>query len=246
MELGAEGLVHGQAGKRSNHALPDKFRQRILGLYRKFYSGEPGERFGPTLAVEHLLEDHGLEVDAETLRRWLLDEGLWTRERKRKPYRQRRTRRAHFGELVQMDGSFHEWLENRGPEGCLIHMVDDATSTSLATMTDQETTWGVADTLRAWIEKYGIPRALYGRKNLKAHCGLEDGVFGSTNGAAKTGKHYPDIAVRKHVREVRYRIDRSEFGPGQRPSRAMRFQLLRQCSWNPSRSPHQEDPGARI
>ena len=161
VEFGARGLVHGQAGKRSNHAKPGKLRKRIVELYRKLYSGEPGERFGPTLAAEHLAEDHGLEVDAETLRRWLLDAGLWTRERKRKPYRQRRTRRAHFGELVQMDGSFHKWLEERGPEGCLIHMVDDATSTGLATMTDQETTWGVADTLRAWIEKYGVPRALY-------------------------------------------------------------------------------------
>ena len=91
----------------------------------------------------------------------MLDEGLWSRERKRKPYRQRRLRRAHFGELVQMDGSFEDWLETRGPRGCLIHMVDDATSTSLATFTEEETTWGVADTLRAWVEKYGIPRALY-------------------------------------------------------------------------------------
>ena len=161
INLGAKGLVHGQAGKRSNRAKPAKLRRRVLELYRRLYNGGPGERFGPTLACEHLAEDHGLELDAETLRRWLLEEGLWTRERKRKPYRQRRTRRAHFGELVQMDGSFHKWLEDRGPEGCLIHMVDDATSTGLATMTDQETTWGVADTLRAWIEKYGVPRALY-------------------------------------------------------------------------------------
>jgi hypothetical protein len=108
-----------------------------------------------------LQEDHGLRVDAETLRRWMLAEGLWTRERKRKPYRQRRVRRAHFGELVQMDGSFENWLEDRGPRGCLIHMVDDATSTSLATFADEETTWGVADTLRAWVEQYGVPRALY-------------------------------------------------------------------------------------
>src|ERR1700676_4985193 len=86
---------------------------------------------------------------------------LWTRERKRKPYRQRRARRSHFGDLVQMDGSFEHWLEERGPKGCLIHMVDDATSTSLATFDKEETTWGVARTLRAWVEKYGIPGALY-------------------------------------------------------------------------------------
>jgi len=161
LKLGAKGLVHGHVGKRSNHAKAAKFRRRVLDLVRKHYSGNPGERFGPTLASEHLAEDYGEVVDAETLRRWMLEEGLWSRQRKRKPYRQRRLRRAHFGELVQMDGSFEDWLEARGPRGCLIHMVDDATSTSLATFTAEETTWGVADTLRAWVEKYGIPRALY-------------------------------------------------------------------------------------
>jgi len=161
LKLGGEGLVHGHVGKRSNHAKAARFRRRVLALVRKHYGGEPGERFGPTLAAEHLAEDHDVAVDAETLRRWMLAEGLWTRERKRKPYRQRRLRRAHFGELVQMDGSFEDWLEARGPRGCLIHMVDDATSTSLATFSLEETTWGVADTLRIWVEKYGIPRALY-------------------------------------------------------------------------------------
>jgi transposase len=161
LKLGGEGLVHGHVGRPSNHAKEAKFRRRVLALVGKHYGGEPGERFGPTLAAEHLAEDHGVAVDAETLRRWMLEEGLWTRERKRKQYRQRRLRRAHFGELVQMDGSFEDWLETRGPRGCLIHMVDDATSTSLATFTSEETTWGVADTLRIWVEKYGIPRALY-------------------------------------------------------------------------------------
>jgi transposase len=161
VEEGAEGLAHRSVGKASNRARPVKERKQILSLVNKHYGGGPGKRFGPTLAAEHLEEDHGLVVDAETLRRWMLAEGLWTRERKRKPYRQRRERRAHFGELVQMDGSPEAWLEDRGPRGCLIHMVDDATSTSLATFDHEETTWGVADTLRAWVRKYGIPRALY-------------------------------------------------------------------------------------
>ncbi len=161
VKSGTRGLIHGQAGKASNRAKSGKIRHEILELVKKHYGGGPGERFGPTLAAEHLAEDHGIEVDAETLRRWMLAEGLWTKERKRKAYRQRRMRRAHFGELVQMDGSFHAWLEDRGPEGCLINMVDDATSKGLATITDEETTWAVADTLRAWVEKYGIPGALY-------------------------------------------------------------------------------------
>jgi len=66
-----------------------------------------------------------MRIDAETLRRWMLEEGLWSRERQRKPHRQRR---QQFGELVQMDGSFHDWLEQRGPRECLMDMVEDATS----------------------------------------------------------------------------------------------------------------------
>ena len=160
-ESGAKGLVHRSAGKASNRARPAKERERILKIVRKEYSGGPGERFGPTLAAEHLEVDYGLVVDAETLRRWMLAAGLWTKERKRKPYRQRRARRAHFGELVQMDGSFEQWLEERGPRGCLIHMVDDATSTSQGQFADEESTWAVADTLRGWVTRYGVPRALY-------------------------------------------------------------------------------------
>src|SRR6516162_9985476 len=91
----------------------------------------------------------------------MLAEGLWSRERKRRRHRQRRARKEHFGELVQMDGSFHAWLEERGPEGCLIDMVDDATNTTWARLGEQETIWAVVDALRAWIERYGVPLALY-------------------------------------------------------------------------------------
>jgi len=158
---GAEGLVHGNAGKRSHHARPQAEQRKILSLVRKHYSGSDEERFGPTLAAEHLAEEQGLEVDAETLRRWMLEAGLWSRARKRQRYRRRRPRRAHFGELVQMDGSFHDWLEDRAGRGCLINMVDDATGTVLCRFEEEETSWAVLETLRAWVERYGIPRAIY-------------------------------------------------------------------------------------
>lgn len=160
-KLGAKGLVHGSVGKKSNRAKPKKLRDRALHLVRQKYSGEAGERFGPTLAAEHLASEDGLQVDAETLRRWMLTEGLWSRERKRKVHRKRRERKAHFGELVQMDGSFEDWLEGRGPYGCLMNLVDDATSTTLCRLGEQETIWAAAGVLRAWIEAYGVPLALY-------------------------------------------------------------------------------------
>ena len=158
---GAAGLKHRSAGRPSNHTHASKFRKQVLQLVRQKYSGPVGERFGPTLAAEHLDSEDGLQVNAETLRLWMLAEDLWSRERQRRQHRRRRERKEHFGELVQMDGSFHEWLEERGPEGCLIDMADDATSRTLASMGKEETIWAVADTLRAWIERYGVPLALY-------------------------------------------------------------------------------------
>jgi transposase len=153
---GAANLRHGNAGRRSNRKRPEKERRRVLRKVEAKYAG-----FGPTLASEHLASEDGLKVQPETLRRWMLEEGLWKRARKRKQHRQRRERRAHFGELVQMDGSFHDWYQGRAPEACLMNMVDDATSTVEARLGDQETIWAAARVLKQWIEKHGVPLALY-------------------------------------------------------------------------------------
>ncbi len=160
-EEGAKGLRHRSAGRASARAKPARFRGRVMKLVREKYGEGEGEPFGPTLAAEHLASEDGLRMDAETLRRWMLQEGLWSRHRKRKAYRQRRERRRHFGELVQRDGSFHDWLEDRGSEGCLMNMTDDATSEVELRMGEEETIWAAANTLEAWIEKYGVPQALY-------------------------------------------------------------------------------------
>jgi transposase len=158
---GAKGLKHRSAGRESNRKKPKKFREKVLRTVRKKYSGEVGERFGPTLAAEHLESEDQLAIHPETLRRWMLEEGLWSRSRKRRAHRQRRARKEHFGELVQMDGSFHEWFEKRGPEACLMNLVDDATGTTLARLGEQETIWAAARVLRQWIETHGVPLALY-------------------------------------------------------------------------------------
>src|SRR5574337_660077 len=157
-EEGAAGLKHRSAGRPSHRAHEPKFRGKVLRLVREKYGGPVGERFGPTLAAEHLASEDGLKVDAETLRRWMLAAGLWSRERKKRRHRRRRERKEHFGEMVQMDGSFRRWLQERGPQGCLMDLVDDATNTTLARLGEEETIWAVADALRAWIERYGVPR----------------------------------------------------------------------------------------
>jgi transposase-like protein len=152
---GAAGLQHGLCGRAPNRGHPAEFRAAVLKRVAERYAD-----FGPTLASEHLAADDGLAVARETLRRWLRASGQ-PAVRKRTAYRKRREPKAHFGELVQMDGSFHKWLEDRGGEGCLMHLVDDATSTALFAFSKEETTWAAADLLRAWIERYGVPRALY-------------------------------------------------------------------------------------
>src|SRR6266581_3329202 len=160
-QVGSKGLKHGNAERPSNRSKPLKLRRRVVNLIRKKYSGSEEARFGPTLAAEHLAEEDGIMLDHETLRLWMLQEGLWSRQRKRKKHCQRRERKSHFGELVQLDGSFHEWLEDRGPRGCLMDMVDDATNDTLARMGKEETIWAAAGVLRAWIEKHGVPQKLY-------------------------------------------------------------------------------------
>jgi transposase len=157
---GAKGLVHRARGRPSNRKLDPDSKRQSLELCRTRLEG-----FGPTLAAEKLAEV-GLMVSHETLRRWLIVEGLWKKKRKRGPHRRWRPPKEHFGELVQMDGSFHDWLET-GHKPCLIDLVDDATAKMGGGFFEQETTEGAMRVLWRWIELYGIPRALYtDHKNL--------------------------------------------------------------------------------
>lgn len=159
---GPKALRHRSVGRRSNRRKAAAFRRQVLARYRQKYAGDGTHApFGPTLAAEPLREEDGLVVAPETLRRWLTAAGLWVRARDAPAHRRRRERKAHFGELVQLDGSFHAWLEDRGPDGCLMDMVDDATGTIGLRFESQETTWGAGRSLRAWIAHYGIPVALY-------------------------------------------------------------------------------------
>lgn len=161
---GHVGLRHGNLGRRSNRAWPAVEEEAVLTLIRQHYTGPRegrGERFGPTLAAEHLWTDHGHVVPVPTLRRWMVRAGLWDRQRRARPVHVRRPRRLAFGELLQLDGSFHDWFEARGPRPCLMSLIDDATGTMLARFAPEETTWAAAAVLEAWIRTHGVPQALY-------------------------------------------------------------------------------------
>lgn len=155
-DKGDAGLVHRGRGRVSNRAKGKEVKQKILQRYEQRYGG-----FGPTLACEHLKADDGLEVDHETLRRWLLEQGRWNLQRRRQKHRQWRERKACFGELVQMDGSHHDWFEGRRGRAVLMVMIDDATSRTHARLFEEESTRAAFDIFESYTRKYGLPQSLY-------------------------------------------------------------------------------------
>jgi len=132
---GDKGLIHQNQGRPSNRSKTSRVKEIVLARYKEQY-----QDFGPTLASEKLAERDGYRVDHETLRRWLLRAGLWERQRSSPQYRRYRERKAHFGELVQMDGSHHGWFDGQEDKACLMDMVDDATGRTLSLMSPEETT----------------------------------------------------------------------------------------------------------
>lgn len=152
---GDVGIVHRLRGRRSARAKPASQREAILGRYRENYPD-----FGPTLASEYLAQD-GYAIDHETLRRWLMAEGQWQPRRPQHRHRQWRERRAHCGELVQMDGSHHDWFEGRRAPAVLMVMIDDATNRSYARFFEAETTLAAMETFARYSRRYGLPQALY-------------------------------------------------------------------------------------
>lgn len=154
---GESGVVHRSRGRPGNRSIKASFKEKVLKLYRALYEG-----FGPTLASEKLLERDGVRVNEETLRLWLIKEALW----QAKPRRvgkslSWRERKAHFGEMVQLDGSHHDWLEGRGPKLVLMGYIDDATGRFYGKFYGYEGTMPAMDSLKGYVRQYGIPKSIY-------------------------------------------------------------------------------------
>ncbi len=123
VSLGAQSLTHAARGRPSNRRYSEHFRIEILKLIREHYSD-----FSPTFALEKLTERHNLSVSKETLRQWMIADGLWLPHSQRRPQvYQPRYRRDCLGELIQIDGSHHDWFEGRCDKCCLLVFIDDAT-----------------------------------------------------------------------------------------------------------------------
>ena len=155
---GAKGLISRKRGQPSSNKISDKMKSNVMEIVRAKYPD-----FGPTQATEKLKERDGVVVSVETIRKWMIEEGLWkAKKKKERRVYHRRERRSRFGELVQGDGSPHDWFEGRGEKCTLVQFVDDATSTTTAAkFISVETTEGYLEILKEHLEKYGRPLSLY-------------------------------------------------------------------------------------
>lgn len=152
---GAEGLIHRSKGRPSKRKFNHELKEKILELMRTKYEG-----FGPTFAAEKLQERDNITINPETLRKFMIIEGLWQRQRKRKKHKKWRKPREFFGELVQLDGSIHAWV--KGEKWTLLKFVDDATKTILwMEFAKAESLEGVATATINYFTKYGMPVSLY-------------------------------------------------------------------------------------
>ena len=205
---GAKGLISVRRGKPSNHRLDAQVEQQALDLLKAKYAD-----FGPTLAHEKLTEVHRLQLSRESVRRIMIEEGLWKPRRAKKPCaHQMRERRACFGELVQIDGSEHAWFEDRGPKCTLLVYIDDATGKLLELwFVPDETFFGYAEACRHYFERYGKPVAFYSDKH---------GIFrvnqprplGLTQGLTQFGRAMQDLDIQilcANTPQAKGRIERA-------------------------------------
>jgi hypothetical protein len=159
---GAASLASKRRGRLSNNKLPSGVRDLTMSLVKAHYAD-----FGPTLATEKLRDNHACLVSRETLRKWMIEDGLWMDRKHRLPsVHQPRNRRERVGELVQIDGSRHYWFENRGPECTLIAYIDDATSRiQHAAFVPSESTLDYLRETKTYVERHGRPIAFYSDKH---------------------------------------------------------------------------------
>jgi len=153
---GEVGVVHRLRGKKSNREISEEQRNQVIEIYNKKYKG-----FGPTLFSEKLFEIDKIRISDETLRNWLIGSGYWEKRRKRNKHRQWRERRHYYGQMQQMDGSHHDWLEGRGPKLVLMAYIDDATGRVYCRFYEYEGTLPAMDSFMRYIRKYGLPQSVY-------------------------------------------------------------------------------------
>jgi Helix-turn-helix domain len=188
-EDGGGALVHKSRGQASNHRLNPGIREYVLELVRTKYAD-----FGPTLAIEVLLDKHAIKVGRETLRTWMVEDGLWLSRKQRKSFHQPRLRRECYGELIQIDGSEHRWFENRGAPCTLLVFIDDATSKLMQLrFAPSESTDSYFEALQGYLEVHGCPVAFYSDKHTVFRVNKPDAKGGS--GMTQFGRALAELNI---------------------------------------------------
>lgn len=156
-KLGIRGLVHGNRGKTSNRKTPEDKRKRIIDLVNEKYYD-----FGPLLAWEKLTEIHKIQISESAVRNIMIEEKIWkSKQKKKEKHRSWRQRKAHKGEMIQYDGSYEHWFEDRGGEMCLLAAIDDADSEVWAQFDEHEGVFPTFNFWRGYIELFGKPNSIY-------------------------------------------------------------------------------------
>jgi hypothetical protein len=154
---GNKGIIHRLRGKPSNHQLMPGIIDTSINLVKTRYPD-----FGPSFANEKLLELHGINISTSSLRSAMIEANIWRPRKQAAKHRQWRQRRPCVGELVQLDGSEHDWFEGRGPRCALLVFIDDATSRILyAEFVTVENTFNLLSATKQYLLNYGRPVALY-------------------------------------------------------------------------------------
>lgn len=203
------GIIHKSRGKESSRKLPEKLTERVVYLYQQKYQG-----FGPTLFSEKLAELEDIHISDETARKWLIEAGQWERGRKKRQHRQWRQRKEHSGEMVQMDGSHHDWFEGRGPECVLMAYIDDTTNRVYCRFYEYEGTIPAMDSFKRYIKKYGIPMSIYFDKHTTYKSTAEPTIEEEINGEeplSEFGRALEELGVKRiyaHSPQAKGRIER--------------------------------------
>jgi hypothetical protein len=202
---GPEGLISRHVGKMSPNRINPKIQSEVMGILRS----EEYEGFGPTFARDKIEERQGLCLSSETIRKWMLKEGLWISKKKKqgKAY-PRRQRRGRFGDLLQGDASRHAWFEDRGPECTMVVLVDDATSKITAgKFVLAETTESYQQTLEQHLNKYGRPGGMYVDKHAIFLTSRNGEVFQKTH-FARVLKDLDIELIFAHSPQAKGRVER--------------------------------------
>ncbi len=186
---GGGAITHGLRGRPSNRRIAPEIRSHAVTLVRERYTD-----FGPALAVEKLAELHGLKVSGETLRKWMIDAGLWLSRKQRRRFHQPRLRRESLGELIQIDGSEHRWFEHRANPCTLLVFIDDATGRLMQLrFVESESTETYFAALRGYLETYGCPVAFYSDKHTVFRVAKQDAKGG--HGMTQFGRALAELNI---------------------------------------------------